>query len=81
MSLTVICSECNQKCGYFTGRFIKIGNLEPTDGNETDDIFSIGKIEGHAGTTFSNIKTKNDVFICRNCLKTKLPNAYKTLLR
>ena len=80
MSLTVICSECNQNCGYFTGRNIKIGDLEPTDGNEISNVFSIGKVVGHAGATFSNLKTENDVFICRNCLKEKMPNAYKCIL-
>ena len=81
MSLNAICSECEKQAGYFTGRNVKISNLEPEDGNETDNLFSVGKVDGHAGCTFSNLKTINEVFICGDCLKTKMPNTYKLIIK
>lgn len=79
MSLNVICSECGENCGWFTGRNISIGILSPEDGNKTDNIFAVGKVEGHAEATFQNLKTIQEVFICRKCLQTKMPKAYKAI--
>jgi hypothetical protein len=57
-----------------------VGNLEPEDGNEAENIFSVGKIVGHAGVTFNKLKTVQEVFICRDCLDKKLPNALHSIL-
>ena len=80
MSLEVLCAECGGRCGYFTGRNVRIGDLDPEDGNETENIFSVGKVKGHAGVSFNNLKTVQEVFICRDCLSTKLPNALHDIL-
>lgn len=79
MSLDIKCSECGKSCGYFTGRNVRVGTLDPTDGNETDNIYAIGKVEGHAGVTFQDLKTVQEVFVCRTCVREKMPNAFKTI--
>jgi len=79
MSLQINCSECGNECGYFTGRNVRVGSLDPEEGNETDNIYAVGKVKGHAGVTFQDLKTVCEVFICGNCLKTKMPNAFNSI--
>jgi hypothetical protein len=52
-------------------------SLEVSMRKGNENIFSVGKVKGHAGVSFNNLKT---VFICRDCLSTKLPNALHDIL-
>ena len=74
MSLHVICSECGEDFAYFTGSKDERYRFD----ENIDKIYGVSKIEGNMGSTFSDAKTIDTVYLCEKCFKEKLPNAYKT---
>ena len=72
MSLEIICSECDKPFAYFSGSEDERFKFD----KNTDKIYVISKSVGNRGVTFDNSKLVNSVYICEDCLKKNLKNAF-----
>ena len=73
MSLTCICSECGKMSGWFSG-------WHSPDYNDIEDLFIIGKVEGDAALSYSEMELAGGSYLCRECLKKALPKSYENII-
>ena len=84
MSLECICAECTTVVAHYSGvnNETKEKLNIPLEEEDTSNLLVVGVPTGNMGCTFVDDDWKVDhpqIFICRNCLRTKMPNVFKTL--